>query len=61
MTDCSICNAWTQYQGDYDHKCNCKKDAKMKGSVLMPEEVPVSWTTIKAIYAMAVKELGQPK
>ncbi len=26
---CVKCAAWAQYQGDYDFKCNCKKDKKM--------------------------------
>ena len=29
MTDCVKCSAWAQYQGDYNHKCNCKKEKKM--------------------------------
>jgi len=41
--------------GDICHDENCE-DCKGTGS--MEQRIPIQWTTIKEIYAMAVKHLG---
>jgi len=42
----------------YDDVCTDKDCGMCHGSGVYIRKIPVSWTTIKAIYAMAVKNLG---